>query len=70
MVRVEVPAVAEETATAPVAEETATETTPAPAPDELRQPMLDLLTSELGEDLVGFELTPGDDLCVRVNRSV
>jgi NADH-quinone oxidoreductase subunit C len=42
----------------------------APAPDQLRQPMLDLLTSELGEDLVGHELTPGDDLCIRVNRTV
>ena len=48
----------------------AEETVTAPAPDQLRQPMLDLLTSELGEDLVGVELTPGDDLCVRVRSAV
>ena len=37
--------------------------------DELRQPLLDLLQSELGDDLLGAELAPGDDLWVRVNRT-
>jgi NADH-quinone oxidoreductase subunit C len=41
----------------------------AKARDELRQPMLDLLLHELGDDLVGHELVVGDDLWVRVNRS-
>ena len=39
------------------------------APDTLRQPMLDLLQNELGEDLLAHELIPGDDLIVRVDRS-
>lgn len=42
----------------------------APAEDALRQPMLDLLTAELGADLVGVDLETGVDLCIRVNRSV
>jgi len=37
------------------------------ATDELRQPLLDLLQSELGDDLVSYELS--DDLWIRVNRS-
>jgi NADH-quinone oxidoreductase subunit C len=61
-----------------VAEEAATAESEAPdaaapdteAADSLRQPLLDALQSELGEDLVGYELAAGDDLCVRVNRSV
>jgi NADH-quinone oxidoreductase subunit C len=40
------------------------------APDRLRQPLLDALQNELGEDLVGYELVTGDDLVVRVNRTV
>jgi len=62
-----------------VADETATEVVEATAepeaeaeaeaPDPLRQPMLDLLTAELGDDLVGVEMEPGTDLCIRVNRS-
>jgi NADH-quinone oxidoreductase subunit C len=56
-----------------VADETAVDTIaepePAEPPDPLRRPMLDLLTAELGDDLVGVELEPGTDLCIRVNRS-
>jgi NADH-quinone oxidoreductase subunit C len=53
-----------------VADEAAEATAEAqPATDELRQPMLDLLQAELGEDLVGHELNTGDDLCIRVNAS-
>ena len=42
---------------------------PEVAADELRRPLLDLLQSEVGDDVVGYELAPGDDLWVRVNRS-
>lgn len=53
-----------------MADDTALDTTAEPeAADRARQPMLDLLRKELGEDLVGYELVAGDDLCVRVNRS-
>jgi NADH-quinone oxidoreductase subunit C len=53
-----------------VADETLEATAEPEAPDLLRQPMLDLLQAELGDDLVGSELTLGDDLCIRVNRDV
>jgi NADH-quinone oxidoreductase subunit C len=36
-------------------------------PDPLRQPLLELLQEELGDDLVGYELAQ-EDLWVRVNR--
>ena len=60
-----------------MADETVT-TAPADSPataepepeDLLRQPLLDLLQAELGADLLGHELIPGDDLCVRVSRAV
>jgi NADH-quinone oxidoreductase subunit C len=35
--------------------------------DELRQGLLDRLTSELGDAVVGHELRPGDDLWVRIS---
>ncbi|MDP9073411.1 MAG: NADH-quinone oxidoreductase subunit C [Actinomycetota bacterium] len=54
---------AEETKPGTVLAEAAAEET-----DPLRTPMLEVLQAELGDDLVGFELTPGDDLTVRVNR--
>jgi NADH-quinone oxidoreductase subunit C len=38
------------------------------AADTLRRPLLELLEAELGDDLVGYELSPGDDLWVRVDR--
>jgi NADH-quinone oxidoreductase subunit C len=54
-----------------VADETVIEATADPvAPDALRQPMLDLLQGDLGGNLLGFELNAGDDLCIRVDRSV
>ena len=56
-----------DTTEAPATEATVTEEE-APARDDLRQPILDLLQTELGTDLLGFELTPGDDLWVRVGR--
>lgn len=46
-----------------IVETTAAET------DPLRQPLLDLLSSEMGDQLVGFELVAGDELWVRVHRS-
>jgi NADH-quinone oxidoreductase subunit C len=41
---------------------------PEPEPDPLRQPLLDLLTERLGDDLVGSEVSAGD-IWVRVERS-
>jgi NADH-quinone oxidoreductase subunit C len=52
-----------------VADETLEATAEPEAPDLLRQPILDLLQAELGDDLIQAELTTGDDLCMRVNRS-
>ncbi|MEY2566230.1 MAG: hypothetical protein QOE35_759 [Actinomycetota bacterium] len=41
---------------------------PEPEPDPVRQPMLDALQRELGDDLVGSEIA-GGDIWVRVERS-
>jgi NADH-quinone oxidoreductase subunit C len=53
-----------------VADETLEATAEPEAPDVLRQPMLDLLEAELGDNLLQAELTLGDDLCIRVRASV
>jgi NADH-quinone oxidoreductase subunit C len=51
-----------------VADETLEAAAEPEATDELRRPMLDLLTAELGAALLQSELVPGDDLIVRVER--
>ena len=61
------PAEAAPAETAP-AEAEAAEPEPEPEPDPLRQPLLDLLTERLGDDLVGSEVSAGD-IWVRVERS-
>jgi NADH-quinone oxidoreductase subunit C len=38
------------------------------AVDDVRRPILDLLLRELGDDVQGYQLTPGDDLWVRIDR--
>ena len=54
-------------AESPAAQATATAQPPAPV-DERRQPWLDALEAELGEDLVGHQIA-GGDIWVRVDRA-
>jgi NADH-quinone oxidoreductase subunit C len=55
-------------AEAPVPAEAEAAPEPASEPDPIRQPLLDLLTERLGDDLVGSEVAAGD-IWVRVERS-